>query len=103
VKIDNPIKPIGTTEITTDARLGKGKSAAKPENAPGVDVTLSPEATRLQGLDSALDGAGDVVDAARVAEIKQAIAEGRFRINPEAIADRLLETVRELLRSTRSL
>ena len=32
-------------------------------------------------------------------EIKQAIAENRFKVDPEAVADRLLETVRELIRS----
>lgn len=32
-------------------------------------------------------------------EIKQAIAEDRFKVNPEAVADRLLETVRDLIRS----
>jgi c-di-GMP-binding flagellar brake protein YcgR len=32
-------------------------------------------------------------------EIKQAISENRFKVNPEAVADRLLETVRELIRS----
>lgn len=32
-------------------------------------------------------------------EIRQAITENRFKINPEAVADRLLETVRELIRS----
>ena len=32
-------------------------------------------------------------------EIRQAIAENRFKVNPEAVADRLLETVRELIRS----
>ena len=32
-------------------------------------------------------------------EIKQAIAENRFKVNPEAVADRLLETVKEMIRS----
>ncbi|MEE9548557.1 MAG: flagellar biosynthesis anti-sigma factor FlgM, partial [Nitrosomonadaceae bacterium] len=32
-------------------------------------------------------------------EIKQAISENRFKVDPEAVADRLLETVRELIRS----
>jgi c-di-GMP-binding flagellar brake protein YcgR len=32
-------------------------------------------------------------------EIKQAINENRFKVDPEAVADRLLETVRELIRS----
>lgn len=37
------------------------------------------------------------LDTARVQQIRQAIAEGRFRINPEAIADRLIESARELV------
>ena len=32
-------------------------------------------------------------------EIKQAISEGSFQINPEVVADRLLETVKELIHS----
>ncbi len=35
----------------------------------------------------------------RLEEIKKAISENRFKVNPEAVADRLLETVRELIRS----
>jgi negative regulator of flagellin synthesis FlgM len=43
-------------------------------------------------------GAGEApIDAQRVAEIKQAISEGRFQINPERIADGLLTSVREML------
>jgi negative regulator of flagellin synthesis FlgM len=41
------------------------------------------------------------VDSDRVQEIKQAIAEGRFRINPEAIADRLISTAQELIDAQR--
>ena len=45
-----------------------------------------------------LDGiAGEGVDAARVSEIKQAISEGRFKVNPDFVADRLLQTVRDLI------
>lgn len=36
-------------------------------------------------------------DAARVLEIKQAISEDRFTINADAIADRLIESAKELL------
>jgi negative regulator of flagellin synthesis FlgM len=42
-----------------------------------------------------------VVDAARVAEIKRAITEGRFQVNPERIADGLLENVRQMLAKQR--
>ena len=37
------------------------------------------------------------MDIERVAEIKQAIAEGRFKINPERIADGLLQSVHDML------
>lgn len=37
------------------------------------------------------------MDVARVAEIKQAISEGRFQVKPERIADGLLASVREML------
>lgn len=37
------------------------------------------------------------INAAKVAEIKQAISEGRFKINSEAVADGLLATVRDLI------
>ncbi|BBE51493.1 Anti-sigma-28 factor, FlgM [Ferriphaselus amnicola] len=38
-----------------------------------------------------------VVDVAKVAEIRQAISEGRFQINSGVVADRLIATARELL------
>ncbi len=37
------------------------------------------------------------MDMARIQEIKQAIAEGRFTINPEAIANSLIESARDLV------
>ena len=46
---------------------------------------------------SALSGGERVMDVARVAEIKQAIAEGRFQIKPERIANGVLDSVREML------
>lgn len=39
------------------------------------------------------------VDTARVEAIKQALAEGRYTIRPGAIADGLLQSVRDLLKN----
>jgi len=36
-------------------------------------------------------------DTARVAEIRQAISEGRYQVNTGKIADGLIDTVRDLL------
>lgn len=55
----------------------------------------------LSGVSSRVAQAGEGYNAARVAEIRQAIAEGRFQINPERIADGLLDSVREFLADRR--
>ena len=38
-----------------------------------------------------------VVDTAKVDEIKQAMSEGRFKVNTEKVADGLIESVRQML------
>lgn len=37
------------------------------------------------------------MDATKIAEIKQAIAEGRFRVNVSLVADRVIAIVRGLI------
>ena len=51
---------------------------------------------QLAQLEKVLSDMG-VVDIARVETIKQAISEGRFRIDSDVVADKLLATVREYL------
>lgn len=41
------------------------------------------------------------VNASRINEIKEAISQGRFKINPDAIADGLIQTARDLVNSQR--
>ena len=50
----------------------------------------------MQAAETAL-GKTSNFDQKRVDELRIAIAEGRFKINPEAIAERLLQSVGELL------
>lgn len=93
MKIDNSIKPTSappSNRVRPQQRTEAGSPAASDE------VKLSPLAGELQAGDSR-----PPVDSARVAEIKQAIAEGRFSINAGAIADRLIDTARELVSSQR--
>ena len=39
------------------------------------------------------------LDSPRLAAIRAAVREGRFRVNPEVVADRLIAQARERLRS----
>ena len=97
MKIENSIK---TTPVPTD--ISAAKSSQKAEIAaqglssvPRDGVQLS---SQLQDIEKNLSN-GEVFDSARVEEIKQAISEGRFAVNTEKVADRLLESVRDLLRT----
>lgn len=92
VKINSSIPSVGNTAGTN---APKGSVAtAKPAGTPsGERVDISSLSARMQEV-----GAGEApFNAERVAEIKQAISEGRFQINPERIADGLLTSVREML------
>jgi negative regulator of flagellin synthesis FlgM len=93
VKIDNTIMPTHVGEAAASATKFSQRTA---EPTPGNDqVQLS---AQLQDIEKKL-AQGEVFDAGRVEEIKQAISEGRFVVNPEKVADGLLETVRDLLRT----
>ncbi len=85
--------------VTANDLAGRAKPAAagtrKTTATTGEQVELSSLSARLQDAGASADT--PVVDAARVAEIKQAISEGRFHINPERIADNLIASVRDML------
>lgn len=76
-------------------------SLAPKAPAPKPAATASPaESVSLSQASGVLGGSEKPpVNMARVQEIKQAISEGRFKINPEAIAERLIESARELVSS----
>jgi negative regulator of flagellin synthesis FlgM len=91
LKIENSIK---ATAIAGEAPAAKsGQKAPAAAAAGGDSIELS---AQLKNLEKNLSSS-EVFDAARVAEIKQAISQGRFAVNPEKVADQLLETVRDLI------
>jgi negative regulator of flagellin synthesis FlgM len=68
--------------------------ASTVEAKPGVktsadQVQLSQEAKKLGQLQAKIDASPDV-NLEKVNEIRRAIAEGKFHVNPERIADALL-------------
>ncbi len=98
MKIDNNIKPVTRDTVSgSGTRPGKG-APSTPNPGKGDQVQLSPLSSQLQAIESSMANS-PVVNSERVAEIRQAISEGRFKVNPDVVADSLLQTARELLRS----
>ena len=97
LKIDNSVKSVSQTKASQAASKTRG-GAAKTPRATGSQekVDIGPLSSQLHALESSLENV-QVVDSARVEAIKQAISEGRFRVNPDVVADRLLSTVKELV------
>ncbi|WBY00588.1 flagellar biosynthesis anti-sigma factor FlgM [Ramlibacter tataouinensis] len=83
MKIDQNVIALKNAAGPAGAPRGKGAAGAP---APGGAV-----ATRLQV------GSGGEFDAVRVAQIREAIAAGRYPMDAGRIADGVLASVRELL------
>lgn len=91
-----PVSPIQTRPgKSADKAAAASPSAAGPATA--ASVTLS---TQLQTLSAQISRAS-VFDNTKVEEIKAAIAGGHFKVDPEKVANGLLETVSDLIHTRR--
>ena len=91
----NPANAGNTRGRTDGAAAGKagatpGRAAPADSGAAREDVVLSQEAQALTRLEARIQASADV-DTEKVAAIREAIAGGRFEIDAESIADRLLQ------------
>jgi negative regulator of flagellin synthesis FlgM len=97
MKIGHPAdKPVaaGTPAAVDPAKAGPAQAGAPAAAAadPSATVALSSTAaTLLSG------GAAGEFDAEKVARMSAAIASGDFKVNAEAIADKLIANAQELL------
>jgi len=100
VKIDKTSNTLPASSAADGSARAAGKDRPAPASAQqksgSTSVSLGSTATQLQSMENSMANA-PVVDAAKVAEIKQAIAEGRFQVNTSVVADRLIATVRDLI------
>lgn len=92
---NNNIGSVGSknTRGKVSAPAAESKAPA-PKPAPGRteasdQVVLSQEAQNVSRLQAKISTSPDV-NLEKVAEIRRAIAEGRFEINPERIAENML-------------
>lgn len=90
-----PQKAAEKPNAGAEAAAASGAAATAAQPQAGVTVTLSSSATQ------ALSGSGnsDVFNADKVEAMKAAIADGSFKVNAEAIADKMLSNAAEMLNS----
>ena len=96
MKIDNSLKTMTPSTIPDESERAARKAVTGAAAAAGDSVQLSSLSTHLQAIEK---GFADtpIVDSARVAEIKEAIANGYFKVDADKVADRLLKTVQDLI------
>lgn len=99
MKIDPGVKQV-TLPSAVENRPAQAKAGARPDGEQ-TDVTLSPRANQLKELETRL-AAIPVVDRAKVENIKQAIASGQYTVNPENVAQGLIDSVKEMLHVAKS-
>lgn len=90
-----PSNQIGENSAPT-ANKGSAKTQPPAQQPSSTSVSLGAAATQLQSMESSMAKA-PIVNSAKVAEIKQAISEGRFQVNSGVIAGRLIESVHSLI------
>lgn len=100
MKIDKASTPLPSTPVGEgrSSAVQKNNTSAAPQQTAGTSVSLGSAATHLRNMEESMSG-GSPVNAAKVAEIKQAISEGRFKINSDVVAERLISSVRDLIGS----
>lgn len=98
MKIDKTSSSLPTAKAGESSARGASaqRNSSAATQTESTSIHLSTTTARLRSMESSV-AATPVVDAKKVAEIKQAISEGRFQVNSGAVADKLLTTVKELI------
>lgn len=94
MKIDNLLNPLPGSSIRGSANRS---NAAGEKNATARVSSAPQDSVQLSGLVPSAEATGAPVDTNRVEAIKQAISEGRFKINHEAIASGLIASAKSLM------
>lgn len=98
MKIDHPTLPTTTLSESSAPAARTAKPTPGQQNPPAQQdsVQLSSVSTQIQALETGIAQASGI-DAVKVEAIRQAILEGRYTMDAEVIADKLIASTRELL------
>jgi negative regulator of flagellin synthesis FlgM len=87
-----PMTPIkgSNSNVVADKSQGEAATAAASTPQTGDHVTLTDSARSMQKIEEAVAKA-PVVNASKVASIKQAVQNGTYQVNAGRVADKLLQ------------
>ena len=99
MKIGNPADKAVTGTTTPAKTEGASTPTRTPGKAEGLDggVEASAKVSLSPMADTMMTGNDPTFDAAKVERVKQAIADGTYKVNHEAIADKLIANAQEVL------
>jgi negative regulator of flagellin synthesis FlgM len=104
MKIDKTGKPLptpGVGEATSrNAAVRTTANKAGPSADSGTSVHLGSTTAQLRSIESSI-ASTPLVDVKKVAEIKQAISEGKFKVDSGVVADRLINSVQDLITASK--
>lgn len=95
MKIDDSFKKTGAVGVGVAAAQSKASKGAEETTAAGT-ATGGSDSVKISAQAQALSN-NSTFDLKKVTEIKAAIASGTFQVNPEKVANGLIDTVRDLL------
>jgi negative regulator of flagellin synthesis FlgM len=93
---DKPLPAPAAGAPAAPAEAAKASAGVAVGTAPTVDASATVALSSTASTLLSSGGAGEF-DAEKVSRIAGAIADGSFKINPEAIADKLIANAQELL------
>lgn len=85
-----PVSSSAPAPRVRDAVSQAGKGAATPD-----DVMITETARELAALETRLAGLPAINDS-RVAAVRRAIEEGRYQVDPQRVADKIVRMERDL-------
>lgn len=101
MKIDKTTPPLPASQIGEVAPRAPNAKPTGGTASSDSSVHLGTSTAQLRSLGNSV-ASTSVVDADKVAAIKQAISEGRFQVNHGVVADRLIDSVKELISANKA-
>jgi negative regulator of flagellin synthesis FlgM len=97
MKIGNCASTPVTASVSTGNHLTRVAEMLHDDSHPALGNTLSAQVEVSETATVLLERAPNAFDADKVDRLRQAIADGSYRVNAEAIADKLLSNAHDLL------